>query len=162
MPSLVIKYSQCRFRFEKKCYQALLIILSLLMLKTSVVHSQNIFFNKVNTPPGKSFTHITGMVQDKVGYMWFTSKNGLFRYDGYSFKHYRNDPLNQNSLATDELESICMDRDGIIWIGTFAGLERFDPVKETFTHFRHSAANASSISNDTVNVVFSDRTGNVN
>lgn len=104
--------------------------------------------------------HITGMVQDNRGYMWFASKNGLFRYDGYSMKQYRNDPLNQNSLSSDALESICIDKNGIIWIGTFsAGLERFDPVKETFTHFRHNQSEPSSINNDTVSVVFSDRQG---
>lgn len=132
----------------------------LLVLTIPGVYAQNIFFNKVSAPAGKPFVHVTGIVQDRLGYMWFASKNGLFRYDGYTMKQYRNDPLNQNSLANDALESICIDKEGIIWIGTFsAGLERFDPVKESFTHFRHDPNDASSLNNDTVSVVFSDRNG---
>ena len=92
--------------------------------------------------------------------MWFASKNGLFRYDGYTMKQYRNDPLNPNSLGLDALETICVDKDGIIWIGTFgAGLERFDPTNETFTHFKHDPNKASSINSDTISVVFSDSNG---
>lgn len=138
----------------------MLFVILLLLLKIPHASAQNIFFNRVSAPAGKPFVHVTGIVQDKQGYMWFASKNGLFRYDGYTMKQYHNDPLNQNSLTNDALECICIDRNGIIWIGTFsAGLERFDPEKETFTHFKHDPADPSSISNDSVSVVFSDRNG---
>ena len=104
--------------------------------------------------------HITGIIQDNQGYMWLASKNGLFKYDGYQMTHFKNNPLDQNSLGSDALESICIDRDGIIWIGTFnAGLDRFDPVTNQFTHYRHDPKDPSSIINDTVDVVFSDRNG---
>ena len=140
-------------------FKRVVLFLFILFL-TQSVFSQNIFFNNISPLPGKPFLHITGIVQDKQGYMWFASKNGLFRHDGYSLKQYRNDPLNQNSLSTDALESICIDKDGIIWIGTFnSGLSRFDPLTETFTHFKHDANDASSINNDTVSVVFSDKNG---
>src|SRR5215212_6648332 len=85
--------------------------------------SQGIYFNKVLPPEGKSFMHVTGMVQDKLGYMWFATKKGLFRYDGYQMTAYRNDPLDTNSLASDELEAICTDATGRLWIATVnAGL----------------------------------------
>ena len=120
------------YDLQKRCYPVILIFLFF----NASCYSQDIFFNKIAAPPGKPFLHITGIVQDNQGYMWFASKNGLFRYDGYRIKQYRNDPLNQNSLSSDALESICIDKDGIIWIGTFnAGLVRFDPVAENFTHF---------------------------
>jgi ligand-binding sensor domain-containing protein len=138
----------------------LFVTFSYFILTITPAHSQNIFFNKIGSPPTKPFLHVTGIVQDKRGYMWFASKNGLFKYDGYGIKQYRNDPLDQNSLSTEALESICIDKDGIIWIGTFnAGLERFDPDKETFTHYRHDPNDASSINNDTVSVVFADKNG---
>lgn len=111
-------------------------------------------------PAGKSFVHITGMVQDKQGYMWFASKNGLFRYDGYQLKQYRNNPLDENSISSDALECICVDKNGILWIGTFnSGLDRFDPSNESFKHFKHDANDEGSISSDTVSVVFSDKNG---
>src|SRR5687767_5740387 len=65
----------------------------------SSAHSQKLAFNRVMPPPGKNFVHVTGMVQDKRGYMWLATKNGLFRYDGYQVIQYKNNPLNPNSLA---------------------------------------------------------------
>lgn len=160
---LIMQYvGKCRQQISLigRHYGLPVVFLSFLVLKAAALHGQDIFFNEIKPPPGKPFLHITGMVQDKRGYMWFASKNGLFRYDGYTLKQYRNDPLNQNSLSSDALESICIDKDGIIWIGTFsAGVERFDPVKESFTHFKHDANDPSSINNDSVSVVFADRNG---
>ncbi|HEU4470786.1 MAG TPA: two-component regulator propeller domain-containing protein [Flavisolibacter sp.] len=154
------QYWQCISGYLK--HRQGLVLLFVLMFAAPAIHSQNIFFNRIGSPPGKDFLHITGMVQDKQGYMWFASKNGLFRYDGYTMKQYRNDPLNQNSLGTDALESICIDKDGIIWIGTFnGGLERLDPAKEYFTRFRNDPNDPSSLSNDTTNVVFCDKKGDV-
>ena len=121
---------------------------------------QNIYFNKVQPPIGKFFQHITGMVQDKQGYMWLASKNGLFRYDGYQMIHYRNNPLDANSLGSDYLETICLDSAGMIWIGTFnSGLDRLDPTTVRFTHFRHDPANTSSIISNSILALCTDRTG---
>ena len=83
--------------------------------------------------------------------MWFASKKGLYRYDGYNIISYKNNPLNPNSLASNSLESICIDSIGILWIGTFgSGLDRFDPATEKFTHFHYDPKNNASLSNDTV------------
>ncbi|HET9430069.1 MAG TPA: two-component regulator propeller domain-containing protein, partial [Chitinophagaceae bacterium] len=111
-------------------------------------------------PEGKVFTHITGMVQDKQGYMWFASKSGLFRYDGYQMVYFRNNPFDPNSLSVDQLESICIDSSGNLWIGTYgAGLDRYDPVTGTFTHFRHNPNDPSSLADDTVSVLLTDKNG---
>ena len=145
---------QSRFHYRLICWGILL----LLFTKTSL--SQSIFFNKVQPPPGKSFLHITGMVQDQKGYMWLASKNGLFRYDGYQMIQYRNNPLDINSLGSDMLETICVDKTGIIWIGTFAsGLDRFDPGTGRFTHFRHKPTDPSSVNSDSIQALCADRDG---
>ena len=135
---------------------------TLLALFTLTAECQTIFFNKVQPPSGKNFYHITGMVQDQQGYMWLATKNGLFRYDGYQMIHYRNNPLDANSLGSDYLETICIDRTGIIWIGTFStGLDRLDPVTGHFTHYRHNPSDPTSISADSIFAVFADRDGTI-
>src|SRR5688500_14732893 len=112
------------------------LFLSLLFLQFGPVRSQGLFFNIVLPPEGKTFKHVTGIVQDGQGYMWFATKSGLFRYDGYQMTHFKNNPLDSNSLSSDELETISVDAKGIIWIGTLgAGLERFDPTTGIFKHF---------------------------
>ena len=128
--------------------------------QTYGLHAQSFTINAVAPPEGKTFLHITGIVQDKQGYMWFGSKKGLYRYDGYNFVSYKNDPLNLNSLSSNSLESLGVDSAGILWIGSFGGgLDQFDPIAERFTHFRHDSANKESLSNDTVTAILVDSKG---
>ena len=76
--------------------------------------------------------------------------------------HYKNNPLDPNSLASDQLEAICIDTAGMIWIGTInAGLERFDPETGIFTHFRHDSKDPSTIASDLVSTMLIDREGNL-
>jgi len=121
---------------------------------------QPIFFNKVLPPEGKTFAHVAGIVQDIQGYMWFATKKGLFRYDGYHMTSYKNNPSDTNSLTTDALEAICIDATGILWIATFGkGLERFDPATRVFTHFRYNPNDPASLSSDWVSAVLVDHEG---
>lgn len=137
-----------------------LVIAVLTVIFCANSHAQNIFFNRVQPPPGKAFLHVTGMVQDKQGYMWLATKNGLFRYDGYQMVQYRTDPLDPTSIASSSLETIAIDSSGIIWIGTFSsGLERFDPKTGIFTHYRPNANDMFTISSDSIMVICPDREG---
>lgn len=143
----------------KKYALSSLILLIQLAIANSVI-AQEIFFNRVLPPEGKTFMHVTGMVQDRQGYMWLATKNGLFRYDGYDMIHLTHDPLDTNSLALDALEAICTDATGALWIATLgAGLERFDPYTGVFTHFRHNPNNPASLSADWVTAVLVDKEG---
>lgn len=136
------------------------ILTGILLFASATCIGQEIFFNRVSPPEGKLFEHITGMVQDRQGYMWLASKKGLYRYDGYQMTYFRNNPLDPNSISTDQLESITIDANGILWIGTQgSGLERFDPATGVFTHFRHNPRDPSSISDDLVTAVLVDREG---
>jgi ligand-binding sensor domain-containing protein len=111
-----------------------------LVLICSHVNAQDIFFNKVQPPDGRTFMHVTGMVQDRQGYMWLATKKGLFRSDGYQMVHFKHDPLDSTTLASDALEAITIDKEGIIWIATYGAgvLERLDPNTGRFTHYRHN------------------------
>lgn len=132
----------------------------LFLLRGTYSSEQGINFNKVLPPEGKAFLHVTGMVQDPEGYMWFATKKGLFRYDGYDMKVFKNDLLDTNSLGTDALEAICIDKAGLIWIATYGeGLERFDPSTGIFTHFRHNPKDPSSLGSNWVSTVFVDSEG---
>ena len=143
----------------RSCFLLIVFSISLVVI-SSPTSAQQIFFTKVSPPAGKAFLHVTGMVQDKQGYMWFATKSGLFRYDGYQMTWYKNVPLNPNSLVSDALEAICVDSSGLIWIGTAGkGLNSFDPSTEVFQHYRHDATQATSISNDSITALMTDHQG---
>ena len=149
------------FRYVYKVIWLYLLSVVLLLSGALFVHSQNIAFTQITPPKEAPFPfQITGITQDTLGYMWFTSGPVLYRYDGYEFTMYKNDPLNPNSLAGERLECIYADKSGFIWVGDFGhGLNRLDPRTGIFMHYRHNKSDASSISNDTVTVITQDHEG---
>ena len=73
--------------------------------------------------------------QDRIGYLWFGSFHGVYRYDGYTFKPYI-DFMEDTSEVTDEaVEAICEDSEGNIWIGHIRGIDRLNPATEAVTHY---------------------------
>jgi len=93
-------------------------------------------------------------LQDRKGFMWFGTKKGLVRYDGYDFTLYQQDSDNSDSISHSYINALYEDKLGYLWIGTDGGgLNRFDPVTEKFKLYQHQPNSADSISNNTVFVI---------
>ncbi|HEX5152302.1 MAG TPA: two-component regulator propeller domain-containing protein [Parafilimonas sp.] len=139
-----------------------LIIASLLAINTKTLWSQQIIFHLVPPPEDYPRTWIVDMVQDAQGYMWFASAQGLDRFDGFNITRYSHDRSNNNSIADNNVSSICADSSGVIWAGTGGyGLDKFDPVKNVFTHFKHQPGNKTSLVNNTVTAIIEDHEKNL-
>ncbi len=80
------------------------------------------------------------MLQDRKGFLWFTF-DGLVKYDGHRFTHYRFDPLDSTSLSSNFIWTIWQDSTGLIWVGTDEAACRFDPRSETLTRLERNLAN---------------------
>lgn len=65
--------------------------------------------------------------------MWFGTKDGLNRFDGYTFKIFRNDPDNPQSIGNNFIHSLYEDKDQNIWAGTLLGLYKYNPLNESFS-----------------------------
>lgn len=63
--------------------------------------------------------------QDKKGFIWFGTQEGLFRYDGYSFRPFRNDPGDPGTIGNNDIESLYPEND-MLWVGSRGGLSRID------------------------------------
>lgn len=81
------------------------------------LQAQELTFVKVPLSSDNGRGLIAGITQDKDGFIWLASHNGLHRYDGYQQVTYVNNRYNKNSLADNRLECILADRNGSIWIG---------------------------------------------
>jgi signal transduction histidine kinase/ligand-binding sensor domain-containing protein len=92
-------------------------------------------FDRISTADGLSDDYVYAILQDRQGFMWFGTGNGLTRYDGYEFTVYQSDPGDPTSLAHDEVFAIYQTRNGDLWVGTGNGLDRFDPTTGTFAHY---------------------------
>jgi len=117
-------------------------------------------FDRLSLEQGLSQSIIEQMVQDRKGFMWFATEDGLNRFDGYRFTVHKNVPGNPNSLSYNELKALYEDRNGILWVGIFeSGLNGFDPSTEKVERFRHDDDDPTSLSADTVRCIFEDRSG---
>jgi signal transduction histidine kinase/ligand-binding sensor domain-containing protein len=122
------------------------------------VQQRGMRFDALTIDNGLSQGTILSILQDKRGFLWFATQDGLNRYDGYAFHAFKHDPLDKFSISNSYVWSLCEDRDGILWIGTSGGLNRYDPKRSTFTSFQ-SSNDTTSISSNVVLSVAVDSTG---
>ena len=117
-------------------------------------------FQRISLEQGLSQSIVVDIVQDRRGFMWFATEDGLNNFDGYRFRVLRSDPNDPNSLSYNQITAVYEDTSGVLWVGTFnGGLNRYDPTTEQFTHFRFNPENPHSICSDIVLSVIRDREG---
>lgn len=92
----------------------------------------NLYFRSLGVEDGLSQNMIYAILQDKQGFMWFATQDGLNRYDGNSFKVYRKNLLAEGSLKSDAIFSLAEDADGLLWIGTDNGVYLYNPLFDRF------------------------------
>lgn len=125
-----------------------------------LAQSTDITFEQLFLQHGLSQSIVKSIVQDQIGYMYFGTEDGLNCYDGYKFSVIRHKPGDANSISYNDINALCVDSRGNIWIGTFnAGLNRYDPVSEKFTRFRSAPGDSGSLSHDNINAIIEDHSG---
>jgi len=119
----------------------------------------DIKFDFISMEQGLSSALVMGIAQDPQGFMWFGTQDGLNRYDGYTFKVYKNNPDDPYSLSNNYILALYVDRTGVLWVATWGGLNRFDATTERFSAYRHNPNDATSLSDDSVQVILEDSSG---
>ena len=93
-------------------------------------------FNHLTDQQGLPDNWCHRVLMDKKGYLWIGMQDGLARYDGRQFKHYRENLQQPGSLRGTSIIDLAEDDNGHIWVAaTPGGASRFDPATETFTQF---------------------------
>lgn len=114
---------------------------------------QGMGFRQLTTSRGLSQSHVASIVMDKKGFMWFGTDDGLNRFDGYNFKHYKHDQSDPGSINDSYIQDLLEDRQGRLWIATSSGLNRFDFDKDRFVRY------GGILGTRSVNKIFEDRAG---
>lgn len=102
---------------------------------------KQITFERITIDDGLSQGSISSILQDHKGFMWFGTKDGLNRYDGYNFTIFKNSPFDSTSLSSNYVECMALDKKGTLWIGTSDGLNKYDENIESFKQFRINLKN---------------------
>lgn len=82
---------------------------------------QEIFFSHITRDNGLPSNFIYNALQDKQGYVWIATDNGLVRYDGHDVKVFRHIRGDNTSIADNTILSLMLDKNALLWIGTQDG-----------------------------------------
>ena len=136
----------------------LLILIALLASTKLPAQINSVEFQRVGFEQGLSQTTVYTIFQDSKGFMWFGTRDGLHKYDGYGFKIYRNKPDDPNSLSNNTVRAI-YEHDSVLWIGTERGLNIFDRETEKFSHCLNDPTNTKSLSHNRIRAIVADPSG---
>ncbi len=104
-------------------------------IRLPISEATDLFFSSVSFEQGPAHSRVSHIVEDDAGFLWFGTKDGLKRYDGYRFRDFRPDLQNRTSLSGVLINSLFKDRSGKLWVAADENLDRYDPSTEEFAHY---------------------------
>jgi ligand-binding sensor domain-containing protein len=119
----------------------------------------DIRFDHITVEQGLSNFSINDIVQDRQGFLWFATEDGLNKYDGYEFKVYKFDAADTNSLPASYINRLYLDRAGKLWVTAGGRLCQYDPNTDQFVHFERLSRHGKNLAGKTVNRVLEDTEG---
>lgn len=135
-----------------------------LLLLPVVSLAQPYTVKQLGIEKGLSNNYVVSIAQDKQGFLWFATEEGLNKFDGTRFITYlKNEDLTRQGITGNELNCLLDDpQDSILWIGTQrAGLNAYDYVNNTFLCYRHDDENPESLITDDVTKIVAATDGNL-
>jgi signal transduction histidine kinase/ligand-binding sensor domain-containing protein/DNA-binding response OmpR family regulator len=124
--------------------------------------SQNLKFKHLTIDDGLSQNAVFSIIQDKMGFMWFGTKDGLNRYDGYNFVVYQHNPFDSTTVADNFISTLFEDSRGYIWIGTLdAGVSIYDRISDQFMRIKLQATDTLLRNRYEIMAISEDEEGNI-
>ena len=125
-------------------------------------YAQDYKFDHITTDNGLSQGVINCIFQDKEGFIWIGTNDGLNRYDAYSFKIYKNISDDSSSISGNIIVSIAEDSSSNLWIATRNdGLNFYNRKLDKFSRYQFDKNNYHSLSSNNIKKVFVDNRGNI-
>ncbi|AIW88834.1 MULTISPECIES: diguanylate cyclase [unclassified Treponema] len=94
------------------------------------------------------FNAVVGIVEDSHECLYFATHSGLIKYNGITTQKYEHLPFDNTTMRSSQIQTMYMDTDDVLWLGTYNGLERFDIKSGTINHF--------PVSDDVITAIFRD------
>jgi ligand-binding sensor domain-containing protein len=130
----------------------------LLLFLTLHSQAQPLYFEHLTTSQGLSQNSVNCLLQDRRGFLWVGTENGLNRFDARTdgFQRFLHEPNDPKTLGSNRVTTIFEDRQNRLWVGCWGGgLNRYDPENERFIHF----ATKDGLPNNSVQGIVEDGSG---
>ncbi|MBI4546647.1 MAG: hypothetical protein HY707_01600 [Ignavibacteriae bacterium] len=135
----------------KVCYfPPYLVIVCVLcfFFQSAFSQSRDFRFDRISTEQGLSQDIVRSIVQDRQGFMWIGTEDGLNRYDGYSFRIFKHNLNDSASLLSNAIGALYVNRHGVLWINAGGRLDRYDADRDIFVHYPDLTASVTSMCED--------------
>lgn len=147
-------------RDSKKLYWAALLAAGLAAAPArSAASSSRVYFDRISVEDGLSQSIVTALCQDRRGFLWVGTGDGLNMFDGREFKVFRHDPQDSRSLSHSYVTAILEDRRGRLWVGTLDGLNVLEAGQRTFRRLPSDPEDPQSLPDLHVRGMYEDKSG---
>ena len=119
-------------------------------------------FEHLAIKDGLSHSVVRAVLQDRIGFIWIATQDGLNLYDGHRVTTFRHAPGDNNSLPSNFITSLAETsgpEGARLWIGTNRGLVAYDAARHRFTRYPHKPGDPGSPSHDFVQSLLVDADG---
>ncbi len=139
------------------------IFFTLIFLQSIFAFAQNsqVKFTNYTIDDGLSLSSIYCILEDKQGFMWFGTEDGLNRFDGINFEIFRPNINEPSFISNKWIEGIFEDNSGFLWIFTQGGLNKFNPENKKFQAYKFNNNDENSISSELSTCIFQDSENNL-
>ena len=108
-------------------------LLFFLLLNNSPLNAEPAFqFHTLDKQQGLASSVVYDIAEDKDGFIWFATEDGLQKYDGFEFINYRHSRLDQHSISSNIVRKLLVDNDGNLWVGTDSGVNLYHKEFDNF------------------------------
>lgn len=138
------------------------LILAVFCFFNAGVLAQPVSFRQLSINDGLSQNAVFSIIQDQKGFMWFGTKDGLNRYDGYTFKVYQHNPFDTTTISANYITQLFEDSRGLLWAGTLnGGLNFYSRENDTFRRISFNVENLPDFNEPEVRSLTEDAQGHI-
>jgi len=118
-------------------------------------------FEHLGTDQGFPQAFMSDIKQDKTGFIWIGTRDGVYRYDGYTFRSFSHPANDKDFFKSQEINSICISSDSTVWVAARNGLFYYDATKEKLVRLNFMLNKDHSFADMSASSVCEDHKGNL-
>jgi len=136
----------------------LLILIGILLFSNKASGLDNLSFKYLNINNGLSNNHVSDVLEDSKGFLWFSTSYGLNKWDGYEMEIFKYELDNENSISSNFVLCLEEDHSGNIWIGTLSGIVRYNYSQKKFYRYSSSFDQDDKVPSTYIRRILVDKT----